>query len=92
LRHAIWEEEVERRVTSAVYDRLFRLRTADDEERDWKLHGKMKALIVVGVTLEHLGVELSDKEKETLQPAVERIGVGMIIFGLVVDGRVTTVG
>jgi len=79
-------------VTSAVYDRLFRPRTGDDEERDWKLHGKMKALIVVGVTLEHLGVELSDREKEALQSAVERIGIGMIMFDLVVDGRVTTVG
>jgi hypothetical protein len=77
LRRATWEEEIERRVTAAVYDRIFRPRTGDDEERDMKLHGKMKALVVVGVTLEHLGVELTPVEKKILAPAVDKVGQGI---------------
>jgi len=61
-----------------LYDRLFALKTSDDVERDMKLQGKLKALVVVGVNLEHLGVELSPREKELLKPAVEAVGRGTV--------------
>jgi hypothetical protein len=80
LKRAQWEEEIERRVTSEIYDRIFRPRTADDEERDMKLHGKIQALVVMGVTLEHLGVDLTTPEKMLLEPAIESIGRGDILM------------
>jgi len=78
VKRQVWEEEIERRVTTALYDRLFALKTSDDVERDMKLQGKLKALVVVGVNLEHLGVELSPREKELLKPAVEAVGRGTV--------------
>jgi Vacuolar sorting protein 9 (VPS9) domain len=74
LKRQLWEEEIEKRVTRQMYDRIFQPKTSDDAERDLKLQGKIKALVVVGVTLPHLGVELTDKEKEMLQPAIETVG------------------
>lgn len=41
-----------------------------------KLQGKLKALVVVGVSLEHLGVELTQREKGLLKPAIEAMGRG----------------
>ena len=76
LKRQVWEEEIERRVTTALYDRLFALKTSDDVERDMKLQGKLKALVIVGVSLEHLGVELTEREKELLKPAIEAMGRG----------------
>ena len=77
LKRALWEEEIEKRVTTTLYDRIFALKSADDAERDLKLESKLEALIVVGVQLEHLGVELTEKENEVLRPAVEAIGHGI---------------
>ena len=73
-----------------------------------KLQGKLKALVVVGVNLEHLGVELSPREKELLKPAVEAVGRGtvtppldpllyvlrvcVLFLGGQVDCRITCVG
>lgn len=74
LKRQIWEEEIERRVTTQIYERIFQPKSSDDAERDLKLQGKIKALVVVGVTLEHLGVELTEKEKEMLRPAIDTIG------------------
>jgi Vacuolar sorting protein 9 (VPS9) domain len=75
IKRAQHEEEIEKRVTTALYDRIFALKSADDAERDLKLESKLEALLVVGVELEHLGVELSEREKEFLRPAVEAIGL-----------------
>lgn len=75
-----WEEEIERRVTTGIYDRIFAPKTSDDAERDFKLHGKLKALVVVGVRLDHLGVQLTDRQKTLLTPAVEAIGKGICHF------------
>jgi len=77
VKRALWEEEIEKRVTTILYDRIFVLKSADDTERDLKLESKLEALIVVGVQLEHLGVELTEKEKGFLRPAVEAIGHGI---------------
>jgi hypothetical protein len=76
IQRQVWEEEIERRVTTAIYDRLFTLKSSDDGERDWKLLGKLKALVVVGVRLEDLGVEFTDREKELLRPVIEAMGRG----------------
>lgn len=93
LRRQIWEEEIEKRVTTGIYDRIFAMKQSDDGERDLKLQGKLKAIVVVGVTLEHLGVELNDREKELLKPAVEAIGRGMLwVFVMALMVRVTCLG
>ena len=63
-------------MTTGIYERIFAPKTSDDGERDLKLQGKLKALVIVGVNLEHLGVELTDREKEVLKHAVEAIGRG----------------
>lgn len=80
IKRQIWEEEIEKRVTTGIYERIFAPKTADDTERDFKLQGKIRALVVVGVALEHLGVELSSREKELLKPAVEAVGRGILFF------------
>ena len=82
VRRQIWEEEIEKRVTTGLYDRIFSPKAADDGERDLKLQGKLKALVVMGVTLEHLGVELSEREKDLLKPAMDSIGRGMLEFNV----------
>jgi hypothetical protein len=93
VKRQIWEEEIEKRVTTGIYERIFAPKTSDDGERDFKLQGKIRALVVVGVTLEHLGVELSQREKELLQPSVDAVGRGMLRKrGEWADGRVARVG
>lgn len=89
-RKQIWEEEIEKRVTTAVYERIFAPKTTDDVERDFKLQGKLKALVVMGVTLEHLGVELTMGEG-ALQPCIEAIAKGIVVFSET-DHRVTFPG
>jgi len=76
IRRQVWEEEIERRVTASIYDRLFALKSSDDGERDLKLKGKLQGLVVVGVRLEDLGVEFTDREKEFLKPVIEAMGRG----------------
>jgi hypothetical protein len=79
-------------VTEGIYDRIFAPKASDDVERDFKLQGKIKALVVVGVTLDHLGVELTEREKELLKPAIEAIGKGIFYMECCIDGcRVTCI-
>lgn len=52
------EEAIERRVCEAVYDRIWRHRSTQDEERDEKLRSRTAALAVVGIGLAELGVEV----------------------------------
>lgn len=77
VRRQIWEEEIEKRVTTGVYSRIFAPKSSDDRERDLKLQSKLKALVVVGVTLQHLGVELTNTQMDLLKPAVDAIGRGV---------------
>ena len=52
------EESVERGVCERVYDKIYRHRSTDDEERDAKLRSKTAALSLVGVGLKELHVDL----------------------------------
>lgn len=52
------EEAVERRVCEAVYNRIWRHRSTDDEERDEKLRSRTAALAVIGIGLTELGVDV----------------------------------
>ena len=89
VKRQLWEEEIEKRVTTGIYERIFAPKMGDDVERDLKLQGKIRALVIVGVTLEHLGVELSEREKGLLRPAVDAVGRGMLVVRGLADGRVT---
>jgi hypothetical protein len=52
------EEAVERVVCEKVYDRIYRHRSADDEERDAKLRSRTAALSLVGIGLKELHVDI----------------------------------
>ncbi|KAI9784038.1 MAG: hypothetical protein M1816_001069 [Peltula sp. TS41687] len=54
----VLEEAIEQRVCEAVYDRIWRHRSTQDEERDEKLRSRTAALAVVGIGLADLGVEV----------------------------------
>jgi hypothetical protein len=60
------EEAVERAVCEKVYDRIWRHRSTDDEERDHKLRSRTAALSLVGIGLKELlmtAEELTDEER-----------------------------
>lgn len=65
LKRIALEEAVERRACEKIYERIWRHRSTDDEERDEKLRSKTAALAVVGVGLEELGIELNADSEET---------------------------
>jgi hypothetical protein len=72
------EEAMEKRVTDALYDKLWRHKSTDDDARDDSLHSKIAALKVVGVNLGHLGLELESEKKvddvnKELQEAVKSL-------------------
>ncbi|KAI5820551.1 hypothetical protein BZA77DRAFT_274165 [Pyronema omphalodes] len=72
------EEAIEKRVTDALYDKLWRHKSTDDDARDDSLHSKIAALKVVGVNLGHLGIELESEKKvddvnKELQEAVKSL-------------------
>ena len=72
------EEAVEKMVTEALYDRLWRHKSTDDEAKDESLQSKIAALKVVGVNLGHLGVELASAANarevdRELQGAIEAL-------------------
>ena len=58
------EEAIERRICEAVYDRIWRHRSTQDEERDEKLRSRTAALDVVGIGLSELGVEVRSGNAE----------------------------
>ncbi|KAK5138649.1 hypothetical protein LTR04_004320, partial [Oleoguttula sp. CCFEE 6159] len=64
------EEAVERGVCEKIYDRVWRHRGTDDEERDEKLRSRTAALSVVGIGLKELHVDM-DKTKEDLPGTAE---------------------
>ena len=69
-----WKEEIEARVCLEMYDKIFELKTSTDELRDEALMSKIIAMNLIGVSLEQLGVGLSDKEWSEMQPTVSLIG------------------
>lgn len=65
-KRAALEEAVERAVCEKVYDRIWRHRTTDDEERDHKLRSRTAALSLVGIGLKELlmtGEEMTEEER-----------------------------
>jgi len=60
------EEAVERGLCEKVYDKIYRHRSADDEERDAKLRSRTAALALVGIGLKELHVNI-DSEKDSAE-------------------------
>ncbi len=61
------EEAVERTVCEKLYEKLWRHRSTDDEERDHKLRSRTAALSLVGIGLKELlmtGDELTEEERQ----------------------------
>lgn len=61
------EEAVERAVCEKVYQRIWRHRSTDDEERDHKLRSRTAALSLVGISLKELlmtGDALTEEERQ----------------------------
>lgn len=54
LKKVALEEAVEKAVVGRLYTRLYRHRSADDEERDQKLRSRIAALSLVGIGLKEL--------------------------------------
>jgi hypothetical protein len=54
LKKLTLEEAVERAVCERVYDRIWRHRSTDDEERDQKLRSRTAALSLIGIGLKEL--------------------------------------
>ncbi|KAF2654525.1 hypothetical protein K491DRAFT_693828 [Lophiostoma macrostomum CBS 122681] len=66
IKRASLEEAVERAVCEKVYERIYRHRSTDDEERDQKLRSRTAALSLVGIGLKELlqtAEELSEEER-----------------------------
>jgi len=66
VKRAALEEAVERAVCEKVYDRIWRHRSTDDEERDHKLRSRTAALSLVGIGLRELlmaAEELTEEER-----------------------------
>lgn len=69
-----WREEIEERVCLELYDKIFELKTSDDELRDEALMSKIIAMNLIGVKLGQLGVGVSEREWQDMQPTVMLIG------------------
>lgn len=78
LQKTALEEAVERRVCEKVYDKIYRHRSTDDEERDAKLRSKTAALSLIGIGLNELHVNVplpEDGDEKKLQAEIyERLG------------------
>lgn len=56
------EEAVERRLCEAIYDRIYRHRSTQDEAQDDKLRSKTAALALVNIGLTDLGIDLGQDD------------------------------
>ncbi|KAF2203391.1 hypothetical protein GQ43DRAFT_390103 [Delitschia confertaspora ATCC 74209] len=68
------EEAVERAVCEKVYDKIWRHRSTDDEERDHKLRSRTAALSLVGIGLKELLMTAEELTEEAKQKTKEREG------------------
>lgn len=68
------EEAVERAVCEKVYDRIWRHRSTDDEERDHKLRSRTAALALVGIGLKELLMTAEELTEEDRIKTKEREG------------------
>lgn len=74
VKRASLEEAVERAVCEKVYDRIWRHRSTDDEERDHKLRSRTAALALVGIGLKELLMTAEELTEEERQKTKEREG------------------
>ncbi|KAJ6784962.1 hypothetical protein PWT90_01761 [Aphanocladium album] len=58
------EEAVERRLCEAIYDRIYRHRSTQDEAQDDKLRSKTAALALVNIGLTDLGIDLGQDDDD----------------------------
>jgi hypothetical protein len=72
LKRGALEEAVERAVCEKVYDRIWRHRSTDDEERDQKLRSRTAALNLVGIGLKELLVNADDVTEEIRDRTAEK--------------------
>ncbi|KAE8353944.1 hypothetical protein BDV28DRAFT_97252 [Aspergillus coremiiformis] len=67
-KHVALEEAVERRACESIYDKIWRHKSTLDEVRDEKLRSKTAALLLVGISLNDLGVDVDmasiDEQKQ----------------------------
>ncbi|KAK6525080.1 hypothetical protein TWF281_011954 [Arthrobotrys megalospora] len=68
----VLQEMVEKRVTEAVFSKIWRHHSAEDEARDEALRSKTMALAVVGIGLKELGLEENINVMD-LQPVCEAL-------------------
>ena len=68
------EEAVERAVCEKVYDRIWRHRSTDDEERDHKLRSRTAALSLVGIGLKELLMTAEELTEDERKKTKEREG------------------
>ena len=71
LKRTAWEEIVERTVTEKVYTKIYRHKSADDEERDQKLRSRIAALSLVGIGLKELLSGANEIPDDMRQKTVE---------------------
>lgn len=71
LKKLALEELVERAVCEKVYDRIWRHRSTDDEERDQKLRSRIAALSLVGIGLKELMSGADEIPDDVRRMAVE---------------------
>lgn len=65
------EEAVEKKVTEAVYTKIWRHKTTDDEARDQTLGSKISALNLVGVRASHLGIGVGVSDEALVEALAE---------------------
>lgn len=69
----LMEEAVERRLCEAVYDKIYRHRSTQDEAQDDKLRSKTAALALVGIGPKDLGIDLGGPEDADVAARDEKI-------------------
>ncbi|KAF2000039.1 hypothetical protein P154DRAFT_207280 [Amniculicola lignicola CBS 123094] len=74
VKRAALEEAVERAVCEKVYERIWRHRSTDDEERDHKLRSRTAALSLVGIGLKELLQTADELSEEERAKTMEREG------------------
>ncbi|KAF2398456.1 hypothetical protein EJ06DRAFT_480342 [Trichodelitschia bisporula] len=71
VKKTVLEEAVERTVCEKVYDRVWRHRSSEDEEKDQKLRSRIAALSLIGIGLKELLVGAEDITDDIRRKTVE---------------------
>ena len=74
LKRIALEEAVERAICEKVYERIWRHRSTDDEERDQKLRSRTAALSLVGIGLKELLVSTNEVSENIRQTTADKEG------------------